>query len=671
MSSRDGDVLDLVLGKLEGVQGRGGSWMARCPAHEDAKASLHISRGKDHPVVLKCHAGCQTADVVAGIGLTMEDISAPHDEGQPAAEWTPFGPALAVYRYADENGTVLFEVCRTAGKQFPQRRPDPASRSGWKWSTAGIRRVPYHLPQLIAGVREGKRIYVAEGEKDVHAIEVAGGVATCNPGGAGKWRSEYSAHFRGADVLIVRDKDEPGRQHAEDVARHLGRVAKSVAIVQAAEGKDAADHLAARCSLEDFQPAAQAAVSDSPPRQVSEMKGGPDQGGRSRSDTSDGSDTDVDGELLAGVHDGAWLQHQEFPDLQYAVPGLIPEGLTLEVGPPKAGKSWLTLDLLLGVASGGMALGRIKASPPRRVLYLALEDGDRRMQDRCRALLGGEPIPPLFCYQTRIVPGQVLATIAAWMRRHPDTALVVVDTLGKVMPPALQGESAYQRDYRVGAALKALADASPGLAIVVLHHDRKANVDDFVDAVSGTHGLAGAADTIIVLCRKRQSTDGSLKVTGRDVPENEYALRVLDGKAWQLAGADLSAAAAEARRRDDAGSLGEVSSRLLNVIRQHPEGIRAGDLTSEFGRDVYQYLGRLTEAGRIDKVARGLYVPVGVSEPSEVSEPQVSTGSESDTGSYLAQRDPDAPDVKPPCEHEHCWEALAGRCLGGSMGEVA
>ena len=228
-----------------------------------------------------------------------------------------------------------------------------------------------------------------------------------------------------------------------------------------------------------------------------------------------------DDELLAGVHDGSWLDEQEFAALRYAIDGLIPEGLTILVArPPKAGKSWLILDLLLAASCGGTALGHIKAMPPRRVLYLALEDGDRRMQDRCRKLLAGGAIPALFSYKTRIVPGSVLATVTAWMRRYPDTALVVIDTLGKVMPPSLIGESSYQRDYRVGSALKELADTNPGLAVVILHHDRKATADDFVDSVSATHGLAGAADTIVVLARKRQATEGSLKVTGRDVPEN-------------------------------------------------------------------------------------------------------------------------------------------------------
>ena len=351
----------------------------------------------------------------------------------------------------------------------------------------------------------------------------------------------------------------------------------------------------------------------------------------SQNDISDTSNSDA--RLLAGVRDGAWLTTQDFPPLAYAVDGLIPEGLCILVGPPKAGKSWLTLGLLLAIASGGVALGHIKAAPARRVFYLALEDGDRRMQDRCRALLGpGEDIPALFHYQTRSMPGMVLPTVDAWMRRHPDTVMVVIDTLGKVMPPAQLGESAYQRDYRVGAALKALADARPGLAVLVLHHDRKATADNFVDSVSGTHGLAGAADTVFVLCRKRQSSEGTLKVTGRDVPEAEYALTVTGGKAWQLDGTDLRVAAAVVRKREDERALGDMSARVLAAVNEHPEGIRAAALVERFGEDVYQYLKRLYGAERIGKKGRGLYIPAPVSELSEASDSQVSAGTETDTG---------------------------------------
>jgi hypothetical protein len=331
-----------------------------------------------------------------------------------------------------------------------------------------------------------------------------------------------------------------------------------------------------------------------------------------------------DGHLIAAAHDGAWLTAQDFPALAWAVDGLIPEGLALLVAAPKAGKSWLALALLLSVASpAGIALGAVKTGPARRVFYLALEDSDRRIQERCRALLGdGGPIPELFCYQTLVEPGAVFETIDAWMRRHPDTALIVIDTLGRVMPPAFQGESAYQRDYRVGAWLKARADAHTGLSIIVLHHDRKAAADDFVDSVSGTHGLAGAADTIIVLARRRQAADAVLKITGRDVAEEEFALTILNGTSWQASGGSLAAAADKASQRREAHAVSGITAEVLAAVREHPEGIRAKELTERFGGAVYTYLARLADAGRIDKAERGLYIPL--LEVCEVSDSQVS-----------------------------------------------
>ena len=97
------------------------------------------------------------------------------------------------------------------------------------------------------------------------------------------------------------------------------------------------------------------------------------------------------------------------------------------------------------------------------------------------------------------------------------------------------GESAYQRDYRVAARLKQIADDRPGMAMLALHHDRKMVTDDFVDAVSGTNGIAGAADATLVLKRARGQADGVLYVTGRDVDEAEYALSFDPASgAWSL-----------------------------------------------------------------------------------------------------------------------------------------
>jgi RecA-family ATPase len=182
--------------------------------------------------------------------------------------------------------------------------------------------------------------------------------------------------------------------------------------------------------------------------------------------------------LLSTLRDGAWLDRQEFPPLAWAVPEIIPEGAVLLAAAPKCGKSWLALSVALAAAEGGKALGL--EIPKRPVLYAALEDGDRRLQDRCRRLLAGSgSIPPEFKYLTKIEPGRAADTIAAWLHWHPgDPApLVILDTLGKVMPPALPGESNYQRDYQVGSSIKRIVDQRPGMTLQVIHHDRKAGAD--------------------------------------------------------------------------------------------------------------------------------------------------------------------------------------------------
>ncbi len=344
----------------------------------------------------------------------------------------------------------------------------------------------------------------------------------------------------------------------------------------------------------------------------------------SEKDTSDTPDTVPKYEL----RDGTWLDGQRFPPLAYNVPGLMPAGLGIIAAPPKAGKSLLILDWLLAAATGGQALGRIRVGAARDVLYLALEDGDRRLQSRCRQLLADtEPIPDRLRYILTVPPGEVLAVIRHALGRHPDTRLIVLDTLGRIMPLPFQGETTYQRDYRVAVALKRIADEHPGLTIVLIHHTRKAFADDFIDAISGTHGLAGAADTIIMLSRSRGKGEGILRVTGRDVIEADYAVKFCDG-AWSLDGNTLDEARANVRRRAETGELGSRSAEIIEFIRGRPSGAKAQDIEAKFGADGTRYVRRLAKSGRISKPKRGLYV---VSEPSEVSESQVSDPETSDT----------------------------------------
>jgi RecA-family ATPase len=320
--------------------------------------------------------------------------------------------------------------------------------------------------------------------------------------------------------------------------------------------------------------------------------------------------------LLSGIRNGAWLEAQTFLPLAYAVPEVIPEGSVLLVGPPKIGKSWLVLSIALAAAEGGRALG-IEV-PRRPVLYLALEDGDRRLQARCRRLLDPDPIPVRFEYKTSVEPGRIIDTITAWLHWHQDPPpLIILDTLGKVLPPTQMGESSYQRDYRVGSALKRIADTVPGMTLLINHHDRKAGSDDFVDSVSGTHGLAGAADTIVVLSRDRQETAGLLKVTGRDVAEGEYAVTFKDGAVWELDGHDLAAAREKAQKvRATTRATAGAGDTMLDVVLyayRHPKGVRRGDVAEALKLEpkvAGVYLARAAAAGRLQRPERGLYTPV-------------------------------------------------------------
>jgi DNA primase len=213
------ELLELVLGKLDVVKGpdERGEYIAWCPFHPDGngkpphRPNLNVStRG------FVCHAcgekgGLRT--LVRRLGVTVPDSS-------PTPE--------AVYRYRDEEGKLLYEVVRWSGKRFAQRRPD--GKGGWTWKLGKVRRVLYRLPELLAA--PDATVFITEGEKDVERLVREGVIATTNPGGTGKWRSDYNGHLKGRDVVILPDSDGPGCRHARTVATSLNACARTVKVVE-------------------------------------------------------------------------------------------------------------------------------------------------------------------------------------------------------------------------------------------------------------------------------------------------------------------------------------------------------------------------------------------------------------------------------------------------------
>lgn len=185
--------------------------MAQCPAHDDKQQSLHVSaNGKG--LGLKCHAGCSNESILAVLMLSWSDLF------YEAA--TTKDQIIAEYDYTDEKGHLLFQSLRYQPKAFRQRRPD--GNGGWIWNMKKVRRVPYMLHEFL---NNDDVIFIVEGEKDVHTLRVHGFTATTNAGGAGKWSPTWNEHFRMRKCIIIPDIDQPGFDHANQVAKTLGAVA--------------------------------------------------------------------------------------------------------------------------------------------------------------------------------------------------------------------------------------------------------------------------------------------------------------------------------------------------------------------------------------------------------------------------------------------------------------
>lgn len=246
------------------------------------------------------------------------------------------------------------------------------------------------------------------------------------------------------------------------------------------------------------------------------------------------------------------------------------------------------------------------------MLYLALEDGPRRLQSRCRRITGDEPIPAGIHFVTKAKAAQVIPMITEFVRRHHDgKPFVIVDTLGKCR----DGGGGYQGDYETVGALKTVIDKVPGCSLLLVHHTRKAKSADFIDSVNGSAGITGAADFVLVLKRARHQTEAVLSVTGRDVRETEYALTVDDG-IWALDGTSLRGAAHTAQTRTETGRLGDRALEVLAYVNSRAQ-TKPADVASQFGLEpnrAGEVLARLCGSGAIGKLNRGVYVPAETAE---------------------------------------------------------
>ncbi|MBK9313100.1 MAG: AAA family ATPase [Acidobacteria bacterium] len=254
-------------------------------------------------------------------------------------------------------------------------------------------------------------------------------------------------------------------------------------------------------------------------------------------------------ETLGRIVPASAIMATTYPQPKFAVQGIIPEGVTFLAGPPKLGKSIMALNIAVAVAEGGRALSSYDVDQGD-VLYLALEDSERRIQTRLRSIISGSISPHLeICTQwPRLNEGGIEA-IAAWIESRKDPRLLIIDTLKMLRPISTGRENnVYESDYDVIAPLTRLA--AQKLALVIVHHTRKAIADDPLATVSGSYGLTGAADGVLVLKRARGKADATMSVIGRDVEEQDIALK-FEPKSFHWSALGQAAEVQRSRERQD------------------------------------------------------------------------------------------------------------------------
>ena len=504
-----------------------------------------------------------------------------------------------VYDYVDESGTLLYQVVRYRPKKFKQRRPG-AANGQWIWNLRDIRRVPYRLPELIEAIGRGYTVYICEGEKDVENLVLYSFVATTNSGGAGNWLPEYSATFRDADVVIIPDNDQTGRDHANTIGGALIRIAKRIRVLNLSEKwpecpdkGDISDWLEAGGTAEKLNELVGALPDWAPPASVENLPA-----------------------WKQKVFTAENLQSMEFSPIAWVVGDVIPaEGVTLLCSRPKFGKSWLVYDLCIGATMDRFILDKIKPAQGD-VLYLALEDSKRRLQRRMTKLLptfsGKWPEKLTITTEWRRLHEGGLDDIRSWYEhvkaKGGTPILAVIDVLAKVRKPT-GNKPVYESDYEALTGLHRLAHEL-GIAIVVVHHTRKMAADDLMETVSGSYGLTGAVDTVIVMANK--GGGAVLDVRGRDVEAAELAIQFNKNTCrWTILGA-----AAEVHQSDQRKAI-------IAALTERGEPMRISELMAAtwMKRNPLELLlGKMVKAQSIKRTGSGHYVHKDYVEPPKPKE---------------------------------------------------
>ena len=445
-----------------------------CPLHDDRNPSFSCNVNDG---IWKCH-GCGKSGNAQQLAQLL-GVDPPEDSSRerPLTE-------VARYTYHDESGKPYLQVRRYSPKTFRQFRSD--GNGGWLPGLNGTPPILYWLPEIL----KSPIVYIVEGEKDVETLRVWKIPATTNPGGAGKWRPEFSESLKGKSVVIIPDRDAPGEKHGKEIACSLWGKAKAIKVLLLPKGKDVTEWKAAGGTLDDLRKLVEATLCLSEPPRLEEVP--------------------VAGRLsLVSLRDLLAEPEERF---EYLVENLLPSGgLSLLSAKPKTGKSTLARQLVLAVARGEEFLGR--KTEKGLSIYLALEErrADVRSHFRKMGAKGDENLK-IFAGISPVDGLKMLRNTA----EYENPSLIVVDTLARLV--RVKDMNDYSQVISALEPLLSLA-REVGSHVLLLHHAKKGDSRG-IDSILGSTGLAGTVDTIISLHRGEDYRSiSSIQRDGNDIPE--------------------------------------------------------------------------------------------------------------------------------------------------------
>lgn len=213
--------------KLRQLRWSGDQGTALCPLHDDSRPSLSVHAAKG---LFRCHA-CDAKGDLVEVEHRVSNCDRKTAQRRIAKLANRGGglklrsQIVTIYSYKDEKGRLRYQQVRFYPKNFRFRRP--TEKGNWIWNLDGVTKILYRLPDIV----EADDVYILEGERDVDTLRSWGLVATCNPGGAGKWKDEYSKFLKGKKVVILQDDDDAGHKHARAVAESVAKYAAEVRLI--------------------------------------------------------------------------------------------------------------------------------------------------------------------------------------------------------------------------------------------------------------------------------------------------------------------------------------------------------------------------------------------------------------------------------------------------------